>query len=71
LASFVEDFGEVLKPVFSISLRVFFTCFWAKTSILKGDFLKSVFKRDFLSFPSQIYLIFSHKFESSIVTFIL
>ena len=63
LSNFKQDFGEVLELVFPSLLGFFSTCFWAKTSISKGEFLKSVFKRDFLSFHHSIYLIFSHKLE--------
>ena len=39
-------------------------CFRAKTSISKGEFIKSVFKRDFLRFSPQIYSSFSHTYLS-------
>ena len=64
LARFEQNFGEVLKPIFSSLLELFSTCFWAKTSLSKGEFLKSIYlvflKEIFRVFHHKIYLVFSH-----------
>ena len=60
MASFIQDFREVLELVFFLSLLGFFSIyFWAKTFISKGEFLR-VFSKGFLEFSTITLSCFFH-----------
>ena len=71
MANFRQDLGEILGPIFPISHRVFLHKFLGQNLHIKRRVFKVFFKRDFLGFSPQIYLVFSHKLVPLIAISIL